>query len=118
MVNKEDILAKIDDTIQLVDSINSKQAEYIENDEEINLRAKKLCELLYNNGKISDSQKDTVYNKLLNHRDALELFYSNEKIASYSVKADDFGLLESSNPKFNGKTEDEATKIFISELFS
>jgi len=122
-MKKDDLIQLVNDTITLVDNVNYKQAEYSRNDEEIELRAKKLAELLNRNGKISDSQIDDIYEKLLNHKEALEMFYSNEKIGSYSVLSDNFGV-HVSNKSSNGKLkpdkekEIEASRAFISELFS
>ncbi|MEM3075152.1 MAG: hypothetical protein QW727_04400 [Candidatus Pacearchaeota archaeon] len=123
-MNINDLIKKVDTTISMLDGMNYKVAEYVQNDDEILLRANKLCDLLSKNGKIAESQKEDILEKLLNHKEALELFYSNEKIAGYSnsLVSDNFGglIANGSNEKragWNSNKDDDATKEFIRELF-
>jgi ElaB/YqjD/DUF883 family membrane-anchored ribosome-binding protein len=89
-------------------------------DDESVALAERVADLLVRNNKIDARQRDEVMDKLLNHRKALELFYSNEKMAG-EIPYDSFGTLKyASAPKRNKKENesDVALDAFLSELLN
>jgi len=89
-------------------------------DDESVALAERVADLLVRNNKIDARQRDEVMDKLLNHRKALELFYSNEKMAG-EIPYDSFGTLKYASAPKKNKNKDEtdvAFEAFVSELLN